>query len=238
MGWRFPKHLLTNPQVIEIDDVNEDFRAFVEEASGALNEHNWRRDAFNTREMLADDAAVVLHTTSVESDPNIDPTVALNTMFPTQDVDWETIDDLEVTFNTTGGTYWILMSLQASAPFLRPTFLANGNGRWGLQFALSLNEAVLAQSIVGSGDLPNDAMATFRTPSPPDVGFFTINSPGITSRFFSLTSEAVVEIPPGRHTIRGLVTPPKATDSDHVYTPSEFTKWLGTRELILIELLR
>ena len=49
MAWRFPRHVISDNNVIEIDDINVDFKAVVEEASAELNEHNWAADSWDNR---------------------------------------------------------------------------------------------------------------------------------------------------------------------------------------------
>jgi hypothetical protein len=241
MGWRFPKHFIHDPQVIEMDDLNEDFRPFVEEASGALNEHNWKRDAFDGRAQLADDVAVVLHNEVVEANSNANPTVTANIMFVTSDIDWEDIEGLETTFTTTGGTYWVLASIQGHAPIYKTYVFGSlpANGRFGLQFALSLNAAVLAQSIVGSGDLMNDKIGSLDGAVPKGAAFYCWQTTGISSQAFSVVSEAIITVPPGTHTVKALVTPPQTHESNPAANnPGARTKFLATRELIVVELLR
>lgn len=236
MSWKYPKHNLENPNVVGMDDVNENFRAVVEEVSGELNEHNWKRRAFSERAMLADDAGIVLHKKVVEADPTTGVfTPGCHRVL--LDKDWQLLAGMEITFTTTGGTHWLLASLQATSPFDWSAFGAGGAGRWGIQFALSLNGAVLAQSIIGSADLTNDLIETFQSPSPVNIGFITINTPAPSSAKFSVVSEAIIDVPPGKHTVRFLAAPPKAADLSGA-TLSNTSKWVGTRELIVAELLR
>ena len=101
-----------------------------------------------------------------------------------------------------------------------------------------MNEAFLAQSLVGSGDLSNDVVATFSAPTPAKIGFNLVNTPAPSSKMFSLVTEAVVQVPPGRHVVRAVASPPKARDDDYPISLASKTKWIGSRELIVVELLR
>lgn len=238
MSWKFPARNIKNPEVISMDDINENFREVVEEATGALNEHNWKTAAFANRDQLADNAGIELHRVRISANPNTDPGVTANIQVINLDRDWQELNGTEVTFNSTGGTVWIMASIQASSPLDLSWFTTGGaNGRFGLQFALSLNGAVLAQSIIGGADLSNDQISTFRPPSPPLIGFSCINSPAPSSLFFSIVSEAIVDVPPGKHTVRVVSAPPKASDYSGA-TLANKAKWVGSRELIVLELLR
>jgi len=237
MSWKFPARNIKNPEVISIDDVNENFREVVEEATGALNEHNWKAGAFPDRSQLADNAAIELHRVRVSANPNTDPDLTANIQTINLDRDWQELDGTSIVFNSTGGIVWIMASIQASSSFELPWYSRGSRGRFGLQFALSLNGAVLAQSIIGGADLSNDQISTFRPPSPPLIGFTCINSPAPSSLFFSVVSEAIIDVPPGKHTVRVVAAPPKATDYSGV-TLSNKAKWVGSRELIVLELLR
>ncbi len=239
MSWKFPARAIKNPEVVSMDDVNQNFREVVEEASGALNEHNWSANSFPERGQLADDAGIVINTVVVEADPNTDPDTTTNIQFIQYDRDWQALDGLEFTFNTTGGLIWLLASVQASSP-LSFTFLGNGGtGRFGLQFALEFNGAVLAQSIIGGADLSNDQITTFRPPSPPQIGFQVINTPAPSSLFFSVTTEAIIDVPPGKHVVRVVAAPPRATSESVSASNLDNTdKWIGSRELIVAQLLR
>ena len=239
MAWKFPARAVKNPEVVSMDDINHNFREVVEEASGALNEHNWASNSFPDRDQLADDAGIVINRVYVEADPNTDPDTTSGIQFINYDRDWQLVEGLEYTFNTTGGLIWLIASIQASSP-LAFTFLGNGGtGRFGLQFALELNGAVLAQSIIGGADLSNDQITVFRPPSPPEIGFQVIITPAPSSLFFGVSTEAIVDAPPGKHTVRVVAAPPR-TSSDTVSgaTLDNTDKWLGSRELIVAQLLR
>jgi len=239
MSWKFPARNISNPEVVSIDDVNQNFREVIEEASGALNEHNWKANSFGDRGMLANDAGIVVHRVAVEVNPNTDPDTTADNQFVRYDQDWQSIVGLTHTFNTTGGLVWFLASIQGNSP-LSFTFLGNGGtGRFGVQFALELNGAVLAQSIVGGGDLSNDQITVFRKPSPPKIGFQVVSTPGVESMHFGVCSEAIVDVPPGKHTIRAVCCTPRASDdSDTGVSLDNTDKWLGSRELITVQLLR
>ena len=162
MSWKFPARAIKNPEVVSMDDVNQNFREVVEEASGALNEHNWASNSFSERNQLADDAGIVINKVVVEVNPNTDPSVTSNIQYIKYDRDWQEINGLEFTFNTTGGLVWLIASIQASSPLSATWFTSGGaSARFGLQFALEFNGAILAQSIIGGADLSNDQVTVF-----------------------------------------------------------------------------
>jgi hypothetical protein len=240
MSWKFPARAIKNPEVVSMDDVNQNFREVVEEASGALNEHNWASNSFSERNQLADDAGIVINKVAVEVNPNTDPSVTSNIQYIKYDRDWQEINGLEFTFNTTGGLVWLIASIQASSPLSANWFTSgSSSARFGLQFALEFNGAILAQSIIGGADLSNDQVTVFSPPSPPNIGFQVISSPAPSSLFFAVSTEAIIDVPPGQHTVRVVAAPPRAS-SESVSTASlnGTDKWLGSRELIVAQLLR
>jgi len=239
MSWKFPARAIKNPEVVAMDDINHNFREVVEEASGALNEHNWKTNAFPERGQLADDAGIVIHNSVVEVNPTTDPDTTPNVQFVQYDRDWQPLNGIEITFNTTGGIVWLIGSVQVSSPLSFSYFGNGGTGRFGLQCALEFNGAILAQSIIGGADLSNDQITVFRPPSPPRIGFQVISTPAPSSLFLTFSTEAIIDVPPGKHTARIVVAPPRATsETVKGATLNNTDKWIGTRELIVTQLLR
>jgi len=240
MSWKFPARAIKNPEVVAMDDINHNFREVVEEASGALNEHNWKTNAFPERGQLADDAGIVVKNSVVQVNPNTDPDTTANVQFVQYDRDWQPLDGIEITFNTTGGIVWLIGSVQAFSPLAYNLYPTNGGtGRFGIQCALEFNGAVLAQSIVGGADLSNDQITVFRPPSPPKIGFQVISTPSPSSAALSISTEAIIDVPPGKHTARIVVAPPRATSETVTgATLDNKDKWVGTRELVVAQLLR
>ena len=236
MAWKFPKHNIKAADVVEIDDVNENFRGVVEEVGGALNEHNWKEDAFNTRAHLADDVGLVLRRVFVEADPNGDPAVTANVHRLQMDMSWQDIAGLTLSFTSSGGLFWILASMQASSTIDELWFTIATGGKFGIQFALSLNDSVLAQSLVGTADRTNDHIAYGQAPGPANIEMQVYNTPAPSSRMMSITTEAVVRVPPGKHEVKVVACPPMVSD-DTAKVPAN-SKTIGSRELIVVELLR
>tara|TARA_R100001443_G_scaffold13374_2_gene23321 strand:+ start:14691 stop:15440 length:750 start_codon:yes stop_codon:yes gene_type:complete len=249
MAWRFPKHRVSNNSVIEIDDINENFRAVVEEGSGELNEHNWKAASWSNRLTdLSDGVGVRVANFETIVDPTDNPLAGGSTSLRIEnEPNWQRLGPLR-TVTTTGADFWVLASFAARLPWYRATFTDGTNlntteAAYGAMFALRVDGNVLTQSIVGSGDIQNDQMETQQyLPSPQGIGLLCFNSPAITSTHAAIVVEATIELAPGQHTIELVAMPPKRDLSDFtestVVTPQRYVKSITNRELIIIELRR
>ncbi len=252
MAWRFPKHRISNNSVIEIDDINENFRAVVEEGSGELNEHNWAAASWSNRLTdLADDVAVRVANYQSTVNPQDDATAPGSaSLIIENETNWQPLGPPRV-ITTTGADFWLIASFAARLPWYRENFnAAVGSGilsepevAYGAMFAFRVDGKVLAESLVGSGDLSNDYMETqeYRA-NPQGVGVACFNSPAITATHAAVVVEAIATLPPGQHTIELVAMPPRRdlglVESFSGYVVNEFTKAVTNREIILIELRR
>ena len=70
MSWRFPRYEIRDQDVIDYHAWNENAIPFVEEATGMLNEHNFKYGGLNDLSKWADDVGYRLHHVKQEADPN------------------------------------------------------------------------------------------------------------------------------------------------------------------------
>lgn len=264
MAWKYPRHRVSNVGVIEIDDVNENFRGVVEEASGELNEHNWAAGSWSNRLTdLADDVGmrawrnemlVYPGVASTDAEPRGD-VIAPGAFVIEETKTWQPIDDLTLTVDSTGGTLWILASMATRLPWYRDDIQSPGTAAaaqfnrseytaFGAMFAVRFNGQVLEQSLVGSGDLTNDKMTTttYRA-TPPGCGILSFNSPAPAALHAGIVVEAIVPVSPGQHTIEIVVaTPqpsrPKPVAPNPAVTVAWWRKLVNTRQVIILELRR
>lgn len=247
MAWRFPKHRVSNNSVIEIDDINENFRAVVEEGSGELNEHNWKAASWPNRLTdLSNGVGVRYKAKQVNINPASGSGVA-STFVAQDNSSWQTIDQLTQTITSTGGDFWLLASFQVRTPWYQPSLTAVGSegggyySAFGLQFAIRVDGQILTDSIVGSADLSNDLFVSESLmASPPGGSILSFNSPGVTATYASVSTEAIAALAPGSHTIEIVAMSPhksKIPNSEDT-NYDKYAKMVTTREMIILELRR
>lgn len=246
MAWRFPKHRISNNSVIEIDDINENFRAVVEEGSGELNEHNWKGGSWPDRLTdLSDGVAVRYEAKQVNINP-ASPSTSPSTFVAQDSPVWQTIEQLTQTITSTGGDFWVLASFQVRAPWYQPSLTAIGlntgtYSAFGLQFAIRINGQILTDSIVGSADLSNDLFVSQSlVTSPPGASVLSFNSPGVTATYASVSTEAVTTLAPGSHTVEIVAMSPYKSRIPNSEDTNfdKYAKMVTTREMIILELRR
>jgi len=255
MAWKYPRHRVSNVGVIEIDDVNENFRGVVEEASGELNEHNWAAGSWSNRLTdLADDVGMRVWKNQVLVAPGVGggalpygDEIAPGAFVVEETKTWQPIDDLTLTVDSTGGTLWVLSSMATRLPWYRE-FIPAGTQfgipeytAFGAMFAIRLNGQILEQSLVGSGDLTNDKMTTtvYRA-TPPGCGILSFNSPAPAALHAGIVVEAIIPVAPGQHTVEVVVaTPQPSRPKSQVATEQAWwRKLVNTRQITLLELRR
>jgi len=263
MAWRFPRHRVSDNSVIEIDDVNENFRSVAEEASGALNEHNWEEGSWNDRLTdLSDGVGMRAWSSGMLAQPGVandgvtgsgNGGVAPFALEPTQfmlkeESTWQPIDDLTLTIESTGGTLWILSSMATRLPWFRsaafpPTFSEEAFVGFGAMFAIRVDGKILAQSLVGSGDLSNDEMTTtnYRA-SPPGSGILSFNSPAPTALHAAICVEALVTVTPGQHVIEVVAMTPQVSLPRPYDENEDDNLWwrmiINSRQVVALEIRR
>jgi len=256
MAWKYPRHRVSNVGVIEIDDVNENFRGVVEEASGELNEHNWAAGSWSNRLTdLADDVGMRVWKNQTQVVPGVGggaagtygDVIQSGAFVIEETKTWQPIDGLTLTIDSTGGSLWILSSMATRLPWYREGVLAGTQfetpsySAFGAMFAIRLNGQVLEQSLVGSGDLTNDKMTTtvYRA-TPPGCGILSFNTPAPAALHAGIVVEAIVPAAPGQHTIEIVTATPQPSRPKSKVTTDEawWRKLVNTRQVMVLELRR
>lgn len=189
MAIRVPKYKPRNTEVIEFEDLNDSLEAVVNELAGSLNEHNWVADSFTSNAerltFIESDALYQLHKTSITSDfTDVNFYTAANTYKVGTLREWLPIDDLSLTFVSTGGVLWIVCSLQTdhfTRDFLAP--LAEQN----LRFSIRVNGQVAVEGTLGGLE---------------DNG---TNTPGACAKAGAVVLDTVMPISLGSYTVDVLV---------------------------------
>jgi hypothetical protein len=244
MSWRFPRYQIFDADVIDYHAWNENAIPFVEEATGMLNEHNFKYGAFNDLSKWDDDVGYRLHHVQQAADPNSyraggsvsngvrdddgdgdglrDETgIPPNFVWMISRGGWARIDDMIITLNTPaqGAQLWIQFSAQFEL-WRGKNFDIVSDVDWGAQFAIRVDGAVVYESLVGSGELDND---------PASEGAGVRNAPAIWGRRYPVSMDCIVEVPPGAHVVEVVFYSESAN-----YDTSHF---VSNRELIVLEML-
>jgi hypothetical protein len=237
MSWKFPKYPVKNTQVIDLEDVNANFREFADELAGQLNEHNWKEGAISATTSLEKDAAYCWHSAGAHcvtaSSPGWptpvtsgSPKMQLITARPV----WTPLDNVTLTFTSPGCLLWIHGSAQLNqAPVDSGSGLPSYTGTiWDsdyfvrLQLAIRIDNYVIPESIIGGVEVDNDRPAGMKQPMMPIV----------TSIAFPLAA--------GQHTVElvarttGVVLEKGGTTQDT--SPLGF--YASCRELMALEIRR
>ena len=233
MPYVFPRHRLEADTPMDYEELNENFQDLVGEASGGLNEHNFSRTTFPK---IEDDALsnpmVCWFGANKKVDPAYTPLNGVVEMSPqppaghayaaltpglfSQRVQgvWDTIDGLTLTFSATGGTYWILGSLQHDGRSkmdpsqVQPDFFWN---HYGAIYAIRVNGQIIHETITGGvHNNPTVSRGTIKmgTSGHKLVSFsnsgekvYDTHAIHGDTGLFPVSLDFVVQLPPGTHTI-------------------------------------
>jgi hypothetical protein len=232
MSWRFPKYPVKNTQVVDLEDMNENFYGFAEEIGGRLNEHNWKEGAISATTHLAKDAAFVWHQdgeapTLLSSMQTPGSGSQLITARPT----WTKIDDCSLTFTCPSTFLWIHGTVQLIQVGINGSGVpAETSGEWGekylvlMQVAIQLDDYVIPETIVGGTELNNDRAS------------------GIKQPMFPAGTSLIIPVASGQHTVTLVARAVGPTvDKDVTAVAGEESPWgfyAAARELICLEMRR
>lgn len=211
MSWRFPKHKFSSGQTVTPDDLNESLRPAAEELSGQLNEHNWRAATVPSFVNCQSDCAFVWHSTGVYSDA--DPgNYGVNFLeFPASPT-WQQLGDTKVIKTTPACLLW------AHASFQVMPIVFTSAGIPTINAAIMVDDQVIQETIVGSGDLSNESSAG-------------VQMTGIQMLGVPLATSVLLPVASGEHTISIVVRAnPTATSDKGIVVQS--------RELIVLQMRR
>lgn len=220
MATKFPKHRPKNTQPIDLDAVNENFLKIIEE-EGEYNEQNWERGAIKSRLKLDPGALFRQLNPNQSVDPGIGqgnpPPVSVPAdgfQLPVNS-DWTLIDDLIISDKYFTGSFIKICGSwqQESSDPVDPTV------RYGIQYAVRLDGAILPETVPGGADRSNDKTGE---------GY---NAAGMNS---PIVIEAVVAIETGNHTIE--IVARTIRNADYDVPPSDDYYMILNRELSVLEL--
>jgi len=235
MSWKYPKYRVRNTQVVDLEDVNANFKEFADELGGQLNEHNWKENAIVATTSLEKDAAYAWHSAGAFVQRGSDwpqpvtggsPQDQLISARPV----WTPLDDCTLTFTSPNCLLWIHGSCQIiQGPVDGTSGLPDDTGTiWtgsyfvDVQVAIRIDNYVVPESIVGGVEVDNDSFSGLRQPMMPVV----------TSLVFPITT--------GQHTIEivarttGVVV--DKTGGTQEISPRGF--YASCRELMALEMRR
>ena len=236
MSWKFPKYPVKNTQVIDLEDMNENFLESVEEIGGRLNEHNWKEGAIAATTSLEKDAAFAWHQDGAFVQRLVSwpqPVVAgapKDQLIPARPT-WTPVDDCSLTFTPPDCLLWIHGSVQlvqgaslnsSSGPPSNIGGFWNGNYFVYVQFAIQIDGYVIPETIIGGTEIDNDLNTGVRMPMMP------------------LVTDIVFPITTGSHTIK-LVVRTVGPSLDKAGTTQDTSPkgfYVSCREIMCLEMRR
>lgn len=218
MAWRYPPHNVKSSRVVEMEDVNEDFQVYAEEASGHLNEHNFASNLFTgQRARLAEDIGIRLYRQEVVSDSNASPLVNAVLLGRAQDR-WRLVKDMTLTVVSPGSSVFVTFSAQLTSgdPLER-----------AVMFGLMMNGALLPNSVLGGLDLQNDTQGYGYNAGDINIS----NQIGLYGRRLAICVEVTQNLLPGEYTFQPVFyLPTRQSGGANI--------WVTNRELFIIETVR
>ena len=261
MAWRYPRYDIKSGYVLDIDPINENFLPYIEESSGALNEHNFDSDEPTlTRSQLAEDVAFTLHHSAppkTAMPSPLDYSDKNNWVTLPNNSDWQTSDKagMALTLVAKGGTVWICGSLQLICGTGDIPGIDNGavdvtamradayiwQKGFGFLVALKVDGVTINESLLGSGDSGNEFYRGYK-----NLGLLYkvissdhLSGPqaggGLSGARLPCSIDAVVELSPGPHTIEIAVLNIRGSMQSSEDNSNSF---IATRELFALEMLR
>lgn len=254
MSWKFPPEPIKAGQTVSTDSLNDNFIAYTDEFSGALNEHNFAIDtgAPLTRANLADDAAFRLHV----SRPNLVGqlgayTTKANWLAVRRKDDWQTYtnDDgsntlgMGVKFNAVGSLCWICGSiqLQVGDPYSDAVARYDRQLGHGFNVAIQVDGVTIYESLLGSADSMSEFYSgdgglgtKLKTAAAADLDTPQAGG-GINGHSISVVVDTIIDVPPGIHDVKIAVMSIKGNNSYGDDLPSAY---IAGRELFVLEMIR
>mgnify|MGYP003641537633 FL=1 len=154
MAWKYPEHYLEANSPIDMDEVNEDFLSFSQEA-GRLNEHNWVQGAVPDRE---DVSLLAVYRFGKEQ-----TTVAMSLDSGTYVAAWNYASPAADWFPVVPSLHWQVVisktvTTDSSPVYFGASFQQIGRYimRTGPQYALRVDGVVIPETMTMTGDASND----------------------------------------------------------------------------------
>lgn len=219
MSWRFPRAREMDGYPMDVDAINENFEAFIEEIQGRTNEHNWVSGAFTSHEEDCRTGYVVkAWNVWMWVDPgfgqgNLPPLTTPATGFKVSpNMDWVVIDDLTITAMYDTAKVWIIASFQQEPSDPVESFRA------GMNYGIRIDGILVWDSVIGGADRSND-------PRGEGLGADWDSGP--------IVIDVVLPITSGRHTIDVVARLPR--DEKFNIPGTDDYYMILNRELIVLE---
>ena len=237
-----PKKAFESDQTIDVDELNENIEAFVQEIQGGLGEHNWANGAFNA-ENIEDGAIVRAYEIrrSVDWFRNSEGSVLERSSTGYRSgggmpsgghkvstrYEWETITAMEVTFTAGNSILWITFSCQtdfsstenSAADGAAITTYGTGADLPGLQIGIFINGELVSETVTGAMDRANDTRGE---------GHHYHRDP--------VAIDCVVPIAPGEHVVSAKARMARHTDADKSYDSDTDFYAIFSRQLYFLEM--
>lgn len=257
MAWKYPYHLVKRDFVVDNIALDENFLTVVEETSGYLNEHNFSTNSglVVTRQNAPAGYAMKLFRSRPSSSPS--PVGKISSSDATiADMHWVEIPNtdgyetkakfgISMQFTSRGGPTWICASFNLHHhPIARPaglsindlpyTEVTDPEVGYGFNCALELDGIIINESLVGSGDSTSEfyrekAFVAASGGDPDEI--YPRGGGGINGALNSVVLDAVLDVAPGRHTVRVAIESIRASNNNGgVY--------ISNREIFALELTR
>mgnify|MGYP003145641998 FL=1 len=222
MAWKYPKRPIVGSYVIDIEPINKNLLNVVEESSGFLNEHNLTGLVVSRFDLPEDISMSLKYTYHDDVSPINDQGTNWRTFPAAPFFQTKSKAGLSITGTFRGGPVWICGSFtlhchnKPRAHFPKNDdvigyFADTENGRtkgFGYNVAIELDGAILPESLIGTGDQNTERY----TDSACDVIYTDASTPlkidwksaggGINGAMNAVVVDAVIDVTPGRHTIR------------------------------------
>lgn len=254
MAWTYPKRAIEGTYVLDIEPINQNFLALASETSGYLNEHNFKagtklvlsRSGEDSPALPKDIGFRLMYTRKESGSPSSGEGTNWQRFQANDFYQTKGVAGLSMTRTYRGGTVWICGSFnlhthgqgRSSFPTISGRTNLNDKG-FGFNCAIELDGAIIGESLVGSGDPTNEnydeGAPSFDTSGTPnELSFFRRGGGGINGAMNSIVVDAVVQVPPGKHTIRIAIMDIRASNGNETGRHT----YVSTSELFALEMSR
>lgn len=197
MSWVWPRYTLTSGFVVDVDEFNENMSLYASEMNGGLNEQNFQQG------IMADIIAAGACETDIMArtyakQTKVDPHAAVSSMEAVpHGTRWVGISASEKSIVSRGGPALVIISFQIHCPTIP-------SGMSGLNFAVEVDGAISANTLLGTGDQSNDYLDTAygATVGGGEVQYDYGTSPSFLGAQEPKQVVGTVYLTPGPHTIR------------------------------------
>ena len=245
MAWKYPRYDIRAGFAADIDSINENFLAIVDETSGSLNEHNFDSSAtVLKREQLAKDGAFSVHVTKSPADPS-DFSKKTGWQSIQKVDDWQTfdVDGATLNFVGRGALTYICASFQLMAT---EGELSRDQKGFGFAVALRVDGTLVFDSLLGSGDSSSEFYRGFKnrggnldtsdaSSGSRDEICIPQGGGGLSGARLPVSIDALIQLAPGPHKVEIAIMNIRANSRS---SSTDDKTYLASREVFAMEMLR